>query len=126
MHSILFLIVVSLVFVSLGVSFSFFGKLLSSLLIGSSRNLIQQFAGIFIIVMGLFVGGWLNIKALMKENRVQYKKSRVSYLATFFVGLGFAAGWTPCIGPIFGSILLLAASNPTQGIIYTVDRKSDV
>src|SRR5699024_2100102 len=37
-----------------------------------------------------------------------------------FVGLGFAAGWTPCIGPIFGSILFLAASNPGQGVIYTV------
>lgn len=70
--------------------------------------------------MGLFVGGWLNIKTLMKERRAQYKKSNVSYLGTFLVGLGFAAGWTPCIGPIFGSILLLAASNPTQGIIYTV------
>src|SRR5699024_2459579 len=54
------------------------------------------------------------------ERRAQYKKSNVSYLGTFLVGLGFAAGWTPCIGPIFGSILLLAASNPTQGIIYTV------
>src|SRR5699024_12753798 len=43
----------------------------------------------------------------------------VGYLGTFFVGLGFAAGWTPCIGPIFGSILLLAASNPGQGVIYT-------
>src|SRR5699024_12453387 len=57
--------------------------------------------------------------AFMKEKRLQYKKSRVSYLATFFVGLGVGAGWTPCIGPIFGSILLLAASDPTQGVIYT-------
>src|SRR5699024_3203548 len=38
---------------------------------------------------------------------------------TFFVGMGFAAGWTPCIGPIFASILFLAASNPGQGIFYT-------
>src|SRR5699024_106269 len=44
----------------------------------------------------------------------------VSYLGTFFVGTGFAAGWTPCIGPIFGSILLLAASHPGQGIFYTI------
>src|SRR5699024_9283289 len=77
-------------------------------------------AGIFIIVMGLFVGGWININFLMKEKRLQYKKSNVSYLGTFFVGTGFAAGWTPCIGPIFGSILLLAASNPGQGVIYTI------
>lgn len=119
-HSIFFLIGVSLVFISLGIGASFLGKWLSGILTGSSGNLIQQLAGIFIIVMGLFVGGWLNIKTLMKERRAQYKKSNVSYLGTFLVGLGFAAGWTPCIGPIFGSILLLAASNPTQGIIYTV------
>src|SRR5699024_396088 len=60
------------------------------------------------------------IKALMSEKRVQVKKTNVSYLGTFLVGLGIAAGWTPCIGPIFGSILLLAASDPTQGVIYTV------
>src|SRR5699024_10617304 len=42
------------------------------------------------------------------------------YVGTFFIGLGFAAGWTPCIGPIFGSILILAASNPGQGLFYTV------
>src|SRR5699024_10161448 len=44
----------------------------------------------------------------------------VSYLGTFFVGVGFAAGWTPCIGPIFGSILILAATNPSQGFMYTI------
>src|SRR5690625_7829432 len=56
----------------------------------------------------------------MKEKRLQSSKKPVGYLGTFFVGLGFAAGWTPCIGPIFGSILLLAASNPGQGVVYTI------
>lgn len=119
-HSLFFLLGVSLVFVSLGVGASFLGKWLSEILTGSTGHLLQQLAGVFIIIMGLFVGGWLNIKALMSEKRVQVKKSKVSYLGTFLVGLGFAAGWTPCIGPIFGSILFLAASNPTQGIVYTV------
>lgn len=119
-HSVFFLFGVSLVFISLGIGASFLGKWLSSILTGSTGNLIQQLAGVFIIVMGLFVGGWLNIKTLMREKRTQYRKTNVSYLGTFLVGLGFAAGWTPCIGPIFGSILLLAASDPTQGIVYTV------
>ena len=70
--------------------------------------------------MGLFVAGWINIKTLMKEKRIRYKNKPAGYIGTFFVGLGFAAGWTPCIGPIFGSILFLAASNPGQGAIYTV------
>lgn len=119
-HSIFFLLGVSLVFISLGVGASFLGKWIQQLLTGDSGLLIQRIAGIFIIVMGLFVAGWINITFLMKEKRMQYKKSNVSYLGTFFVGTGFAAGWTPCIGPIFGSILFLAASNPGQGILYTV------
>src|SRR5699024_12397696 len=112
--------VVSLVFIRICFGASVLGKWINDLLTGSSGNLLQQLAGIFIIVMALFVGGWLYIKALMSEKRVQDKKTNVSYLGTFLVGLGFAAGWTPCIGPIFGSILLLASSDPTQGVIYTV------
>jgi len=56
----------------------------------------------------------------MKERRFHYTKKPAGYVGTFFIGLGFAAGWTPCIGPIFGSILLLAASNPGQGMFYTI------
>ena len=55
----------------------------------------------------------------MKEKRFHYSKKPAGYLGTFFVGMGFAAGWTPCIGPIFASILFLAASNPGQGVFYT-------
>src|SRR5690625_5544872 len=100
-----FLFGVSLIFISLCVVSSFLGKWINDLLTGCSGNLIQQLAGIFIIVMGLFVGGWLNIKALMSEKRVQVKKTNVSYLGSFLVGLGCAGGWTPCIGLIFGLIL---------------------
>jgi len=119
-HSVFFLLGVSLVFISLGVGASYLGQFIQSLLHGDTGLFIQRLAGIFIIFMGLFVGGWLNITALMKEKRFQSTRKPVGYLGTFFVGVGFAAGWTPCIGPIFGSILFLAASNPGQGIIYTV------
>lgn len=119
-HSVFFLLGVSLVFISLGVGASFLGQWIQTLLVGDTGLLIQRLAGIFIIFMGLFVAGWINIKTLMKEKRLQYTKKPAGYIGTFFVGLGFAAGWTPCIGPIFGSILFLAASNPGQGVIYTV------
>ena len=119
-HSVFFLIGVSLVFISLGVGASFLGQWIQTLLVGDSGLLIQRLAGVFIIFMGLFVGGWINITTLMKEKRFQSARRPVGYLGTFFVGMGFAAGWTPCIGPIFGSILFLAASNPGQGILYTV------
>lgn len=119
-HSFFFLSGISLVFLSLGASASFLGQWAQQLLIGESGLLIQRLAGVFIIVMGLFIGGWLNLPFLMKERRFNYSKKPAGYAGTFFVGLGFAAGWTPCIGPIFGSILFLAASNPGQGIFYTL------
>src|SRR5690625_2270862 len=118
-HSLFYLVGVSLVFISLGIGASFLGQWIQSLLAGESGLLIQRIAGVFIILMGLFVSGWLTIPSLMKERRFHVSKKSVSYVGTFFVGVGFAAGWTPCIGPIFGSILLLAASNPGQGMVYT-------
>ncbi|MGM8213185.1 cytochrome c biogenesis CcdA family protein [Virgibacillus sp. W0430] len=118
-HSLFFILGVSLVFISLGIGASFLGRWIQDLLAGNSGLFIQRIAGIFIIVMGLFVAGWLNVPTLMKEKRLHYTKKRISYVGTFFVGTGFAAGWTPCIGPIFASILFLAASNPGQGIFYT-------
>lgn len=119
-HSLFFLAGVSLVFISLGLGASFLGQWIQKFLIGETGLLIQRVAGVFIIVMGLFVGGWLKIPALMREFRFQSTNQPVGYLGTFFVGLGFAAGWTPCIGPIFGSILFLAATNPGQGSFYTI------
>jgi cytochrome c-type biogenesis protein len=119
-HSIFFLLAVSVVFLSLGASASFLGQWAQQLLIGESGLLIQRIAGVFIIIMGLFIAGWLTIPSLMKERRFHYTKKPAGYVGTFFVGLGFAAGWTPCIGPIFGSILVLSASNPGQGIFYTL------
>lgn len=119
-HSLFFLLGVSLVFIGLGASASFLGQWIQKLLIGDTGLLIQRIAGIFIVFMGLFVAGWITIPALMKEKRLQQTKKPVGYISTFFVGLGFAAGWTPCIGPIFGSILFLAATNPNQGVFYTI------
>lgn len=119
-HSVTFLAGIGVIFVSLGTSASFLGQWLQQLFIGQTATLIQQLAGIFIVFMGLVVGGWLTIPALMKEKRLHVAKKTTSYVGTFFVGLGFAAGWTPCIGPIFASILLLAATNPGAGLLYTI------
>ena len=82
-HSLFFLAGVSLVFISLGVGASLLGQWIQTLLIGDTELLIQRIAGIFIIIMGLFVAGWLQIPLLMREKRMQYKKSGISYLGTF-------------------------------------------
>ncbi len=114
-HSVFFLLGVSLIFIGLGIGVSFLGQWIQGLLAGQSGLFIQRIAGIFIIIMGLFVAGWINITSFMKEKRFRFTNKPVGYLGTVFVGMGFAAGWTPCIGPIFASILVVAASNPGQG-----------
>lgn len=119
-HSLVFLLGVSLVFISLGAGASYFGQWIQQLLMGDSGLFIQRVAGIFIFVMGLFVGGWITIKTLMREQRFHFKNRPTGFIGTFLVGLGFAAGWTPCIGPVFGSILMLSASQPGQGMLYTL------
>jgi cytochrome c-type biogenesis protein len=119
-HAGLFLIGVSMIFIGLGVGVSILGQWVQNLLSGQSGLFLQRIAGIFIIMMGLFVAGWLQWKGLMKEKRFHFNRKPIGYLGTIFVGMGFAAGWTPCIGPIFASILVIAGSNPTQGAIYTI------
>lgn len=120
LHSMFFLIGVSLIFISLGIGVSVFGQWIQGLLTGETGVFLQRIAGTFIVIMGLFVAGWLNVTTFMKEKRVRFTKKPVGYIGTIFVGMGFAAGWTPCIGPIFASILVIAGSNPTQGALYTV------
>src|SRR5690625_266801 len=73
-HSVFFLLGVSLVFLSLGIGASFLGQWLQQLLSGDSALLIQRIAGVFIIFMGLFIGGWINLTTLMKEKRLQSTK----------------------------------------------------
>jgi cytochrome c-type biogenesis protein len=119
-HAGLFLIGVSMIFIGLGVGVSILGQWVQDLLSGRSGLFLQRIAGIFIIIMGLFVAGWIQWKGLMKEKRFHFNRKPIGYLGTIFVGMGFAAGWTPCIGPIFASILVIAGSNPTQGAIYTI------
>ncbi|KGP71234.1 cytochrome c biogenesis CcdA family protein [Pontibacillus yanchengensis] len=120
LHSIFFLFGISLIFISLGVGVSFLGEWIQGLLTGTSGVFLQRIAGIFIVVMGLFVAGWLNISWFMREKRFRFTQKPVGYIGTIFVGMGFAAGWTPCIGPIFASILVVAGSNPAQGTLYTI------
>ncbi|WP_173917503.1 cytochrome c biogenesis CcdA family protein [Halobacillus sp. Marseille-Q1614] len=120
-HSLFFLLGLGLIFISLGLGASLLGDFLRGLFTGSTGLLLQRIAGVFIIAMGLFIAGWLNFSWLMRDKRLSVKPRRtLGYAGTVFVGMGFAAGWTPCIGPIFASILVLAANEPGKGILYTI------
>lgn len=85
---------------------------------GSLSLLLQRIAGLAIIIMGLVTAEWLHIPVLLKDTRVMKLKKSTSVASSFLVGLGFAAGWTPCIGPIFSSILLLGMTTGSPPALY--------
>ena len=112
-------IVLNTVFFVLGFSvvFSVFGVILNSVLSSSAANLISgfnQIGGIIIIGFGGFMLLSTKFKNLNFEKRFFPNRTKASYPLSFLFGLAFAAGWTPCIGPILGSILTLAATSPGQ------------
>lgn len=118
LHSIFFLLGVSAVYISLGLGVSYLGNFLTDLMTGPTATLLQRLAGIFMVVLGFVIGGWLQIPALLGDSRKTVTKKTTSYASSFFIGLGFAAGWTPCIGPIFSGILLLGLSTGTTPILF--------
>lgn len=98
----------SVVFVSLGASASFMGKFLSAHL-----RIFSRIAGILIVILGVNLLGVLKISWLNVEKRLKIKKFYPGPLGAFLIGLAFAFGWTPCIGPILAGILALAATQKT-------------
>ena len=110
---ILFCLGFSTVFVILGASASFLGQALLQ-----NSEVLRILAGIVIIIFSLQLIGIINIPYLNFEKRFDAKESR-NILFPYVIGVAFGFGWTPCIGPILGSILALAAleSTLTKGIL---------
>ncbi len=104
-NSSAFVIGFSTVFIVLGVSSSFVGKLFAIY-----YDHIRIVGGIIIIVMGLYVMGVLKMNFLASDKRIHLDAKPRGHFGAFVVGLTFGAGWTPCIGPILGSILLIAST----------------
>nr|WP_238942751.1 cytochrome c biogenesis CcdA family protein [Planococcus beigongshangi] len=112
MHSIFFSLGFSVIYYVLGFSLSAIGGLFIKY-----ETLIQMLGGIFLVLMGLFLMGIIKPEFMFKEKRLNYKKRPASYLNSFVVGFIFSAGWTPCIGPIFGAIITYGSLvNPAQTI----------
>jgi len=114
LHSMAFISGFTMVFVLMGASATYIGSFLQQ-----HMDLVRKLGGILIIVFGIHVTGLVPLKWLLGEKRVSLKQKPASFLGSFLVGLAFAAGWTPCIGPILASILMIAATeeNVTQGIV---------
>ena len=110
---ILFTIGFSIVFIIFGAASTFLGQVL----LQNSYEL-RIIAGLIIIIFSLHIIGVLNIKFLNFEKRIQ-TKININFYSPLLIGMAFAFGWTPCIGPILGSILVLAATEESinKGII---------
>lgn len=104
-NSLLFIGGFSSVFIAFGASASFLGQILITY-----QDLIRRIGGVLIIVFGLYLLGILNLKFLKMEQRYQFRNRPAGYLGSFLIGVAFAAGWTPCVGPVLGSILLYAST----------------
>ncbi|MDB5056226.1 MAG: Cytochrome biosis protein [Bacilli bacterium] len=76
------------------------------------RDLIRQIAAVLILMMGLVMLGIFQPMWLMKERKLQFKIKPVGYLGSVLIGMGFAAGWSPCMGPMLAAIIALAATEP--------------
>lgn len=104
-NSLAFILGFTIVFVSLGASSSYFGSLLRDY-----QELIMRVGGILVIVFGLFIMGILKLDFINRDKKFHLQEKPAGYIGSVFVGIVFAAGWTPCIGPLLGSILSIATS----------------
>ncbi|KIO63138.1 hypothetical protein B4064_0613 [Caldibacillus thermoamylovorans] len=113
LHTLFFLIGFSIVFIVLGLSTTYIYSLFVQ-----NMDLIRQIGAIFIIFFGLITIGLIKFDFLMKEKRLKFKDRPSGYFGSALIGLVFAAGWTPCMGPILAAVIALAATNPSIGFFY--------
>ena len=115
LNSLAFISGFSLVFISLGASASF----LASFFLGY-RSLIRVLGGIFILAVGIYLLGVVKFSVLDRYLQFHLKDKPAGYLGSGLVGMTFGAAWIPCVGPILGAILTLAATSSEigKGIFY--------
>lgn len=122
-HTLLFVLGISFAFFILGISFTAFGRFFSS-----NKMLFTRIGGIFIVIFGLYQLGIFNIPFLQRERRIHVNigERRASPFMAFVLGFTFSFSWTPCIGPVLSSVLIMASGAKTSllgnalVLVYTV------
>ena len=116
-NSLFFILGFSILFIAMGASATFLGKFLS-------RNIrwLEIIGGSLVVILGLHFAGLFKIKFLDREKKIHLNKKPLGLFGTILVGMAFGAGWTPCVGPILGSILTMAAATQdiAKGIILLI------
>jgi cytochrome c-type biogenesis protein len=112
-HAVAFVLGFSAIFIALGLSASAIGGVLDA-----NRSLIAQIGGVLVVILGLQMMGMLQIPWLMMDARFHLHRDRATFWTSGLVGMAFAAGWSPCIGPILAGILAIAAQqHSTQAAV---------
>jgi len=104
LHALAFIAGFTVIFMLIGISASAVGSVFAE-----HKDLIARIGGVIVIVLGLNMLGVFRIPALAMDKRIHVRSANRSLFASFLVGIGFAAGWSPCIGPILSAILVLAS-----------------
>jgi cytochrome c-type biogenesis protein len=110
LHSLAFIVGFSIVFIALGATATATGRFLREY-----QDLLRQVGGVLITLFGVYLTGLLPIPALSREAKFRMTSKPLGLFGSVLVGITFAAGWTPCIGPILGSILVYASTSEKAG-----------
>jgi len=107
-HSIGFALGLSVVFIGLGATASAIGRF-----VYLNGDILRKASGVIIIVFGLHHAGMINLKFLNFSKKMEHTQNSPKFLKSVLLGITFSFGWTPCVGPILGSVLMLAGNTET-------------
>ncbi len=105
-NSLLFIGGFSCVFIAFGASATLVGQFLVAY-----QDYLRRIGGVLIVFFGLYLLGVFNLNFLQREKRFHFSSRPAGYIGSFVIGVAFAAAWTPCVGPILGTILLYASTS---------------
>jgi len=116
-NSLFFILGFSILFIALGASATFIGKFLAK-----NIRWFEIIGGALVVILGLHFAGVFKLKFLERERKIHLEKKPLGLIGTVLVGMAFGAGWTPCVGPILGSILTMAAATQdiAKGIVLLI------